>query len=96
VSNSKRLRRPQKRAAARAIATASECQDCGAKAGKPRRERRDGRTGWVVDVPHDDSCPSRRMPHLRDSIGLAAVAEAQQQTGVPMEYVRNRGVVIAR
>jgi hypothetical protein len=96
VSNSKRLRRPAKRAAAKAVAAASMCADCGAKAGSPRKERRDGRTGWVVDVPHADTCPSRRMPHLRDSIGLAAVAAAQQQTGVPMEYVRNRGVVIAR
>lgn len=95
MSNARRLPRPAKRAAARAVAAASECADCGVRAGPPRRERDGLRTVWIVDVPHEDSCPARRLPGLRDSLSAAAVRKAQPSVAFPLAYLPGSDVVIA-
>jgi hypothetical protein len=95
VSNKRRLPRAAKRQAAQALAKVSECPDCGARAARPRREREGLRQIWTLDIPHDQSCPSRVMPHLRDSMAVAAIEAAQPQVRFPLEYVARSGVVIA-
>lgn len=93
MSNRARLKRPARRAAARAVAAASVCGDCGARAGRPRKEA----GSWVIDMPHERTCPARTLPGLRDSLGRAAVTEAQQATSLPLAYLPGGGgVVVAR
>jgi len=95
MSNRKRLPRAAKRQAAAALASASQCPDCGVRASRPRRQRNGIRGECVVDVPHDSSCPSRVLPGLRDSIGVSAVRAAQPGLSFPVRYLSGAGVVIA-
>ena len=95
MSNRKRLPRAAKRQAAAAVASASQCPDCGVWASRPRRQRNGIRTEWIVDVPHADSCPSRVLPSLRDSIGVSAVRAVQPGLSFPVRYLTGAGVVIA-
>jgi hypothetical protein len=94
VSNGRKLPRPAKRAAARAVAAVSECPDCGVKAVRPRRERDGLRTVWIVDIPHEATCPARRLPGLRDSMGVSAVQRARPGSPVPLEYLPVAGGVV--
>jgi hypothetical protein len=103
LSNRKRLPRADKRKATREVVTATgSCPDCGAKAAMGR-ERAPGalRKEWVVDVPHDPTCPALRQPWLRDAMAAKAVAKAQGAVAFPLAYVpagdgAPGGVVVAR